>query len=65
MIHRFLLAFLLIMTGTSIGVAQNISDFQKQFQLNITATSTEIKIDGLLEEPIWKTAQKVSIDNKK
>ena len=65
MIHRFLLAFLFIITGTSIGVAQNISDFQKQFQLNITATSTEIKIDGLLEEPIWKMAQKVSIDNKK
>ncbi|TRZ75655.1 MAG: hypothetical protein D4R94_06335 [Chitinophagaceae bacterium] len=65
MIHRFLLAFLLIMTGASIGVSQNISDFQKQFQLNITATSSEIKIDGLLEEPIWKTAQKVSIDNKK
>jgi hypothetical protein len=65
MIQRFLFAFLFIMTGASYGVAQNISDFQKQFQLNITATSSEIKIDGVLEEPIWKTAQKVNIDNKK
>ena len=65
MSHRFLLAFAIVLMASSIGVAQNISDFQKQFQFNITPTSSEIKIDGLLDEPIWKTAQKLSIDNKK
>jgi hypothetical protein len=65
MIQRFLIFNLIIVLFATTGVGQNISDFQKQFQLNITATSSEIKIDGLLDEPIWKQAQKVSIDNKK
>lgn len=65
MIHRFLFAFTIVLMATSVGVAQNISDFQKQFQFNITATNSEIKIDGLLEEPIWKTAQKLNIEYKK
>ena len=36
--------------------AQNISDFQKEFQLNIQPTTSQIVLDGILNEPVWKTA---------
>ncbi|MEI6151507.1 MAG: DUF5916 domain-containing protein [Chitinophagia bacterium] len=36
--------------------AQNISDFQKDFQLNIQPTTNAIVLDGILDEPVWKTA---------
>ncbi len=36
--------------------AQNISEVQKKFQLNIQPTNSPIVLDGILDEPIWKTA---------
>ena len=36
--------------------AQNISEFQKGFQLNIQPTSNTIVLDGILDEAVWKTA---------
>jgi len=36
--------------------AQNISDFQKEFQLNIQPTTNAIVLDGILDEAVWKTA---------
>ena len=38
------------------ATAQNISDFQKGFQLNIQPTSSPILLDGILDEAAWKTA---------
>jgi hypothetical protein len=35
--------------------AQNISEFQKGFQLHILPTTDKIKIDGILDEPVWAT----------
>jgi hypothetical protein len=35
--------------------AQNISEFQKGFQLQIQPTTAKIKIDGILDEPVWAT----------
>jgi len=37
--------------------AQNISEFQKGFQLHILPTSDKIKIDGILDEPVWATTE--------
>ncbi|NBT07443.1 MAG: hypothetical protein EB092_05550, partial [Chitinophagia bacterium] len=37
--------------------AQNISEFQKNFQLNIRPTSSPIVLDGILDEAVWKTAE--------
>ena len=36
--------------------AQNISDFQKEFQVNIKPTTSPIVLDGILEEAVWKNA---------
>ncbi len=40
--------------------AQEISveNFQKEFQLHITASQSPIKIDGILDDSIWQTAEK-------
>jgi len=40
--------------------AQDISieNFQKQFQLHITASHSPIKVDGILDDSIWQTAEK-------
>ncbi len=50
---RILFTFLLMSYVTS---AQNISEFQKDFQLNIQPASSPIVIDGILDEPAWKTS---------
>ena len=44
--------------------AQNISEFQKSFQLHIQPTTVKIKIDGILDEPVWSTSE-VAKDFKK
>jgi len=44
--------------------AQNISDFQKSFQTHIQPTTSKIKIDGILDEPVWATTE-VAKDFKK
>ncbi len=50
----FVLAFLFLGQFTE---AQNISDFQKGFQLHIQPTTAKIKIDGVLDEPVWATTE--------
>ena len=43
--------------------AQNIDSanaIQKKYQLNITKTNTPVKIDGLLDDVIWQTAEKAT-----
>lgn len=49
----FIVLLLLISYFTE---AQNISDFQKGFQLNIQPSNGPIVLDGVLDEPVWKTA---------
>ncbi len=36
--------------------AQNITEYQKHFELHITPTNAAIKIDGVLDEPTWAAA---------
>jgi hypothetical protein len=49
----FLFAFLFFGYFTQ---AQGISDFQKDFQLNIQPTTSPIVLDGILDEAVWRTA---------
>lgn len=45
--------------------AQNITDYQKNYQLELIKTTDVIKIDGILDEPIWGKTKMVRSDNKK
>ena len=47
---------ILIVLFSNNAQAQNISDFQKGFQLNIQPSSSPIVLDGILDESVWKTA---------
>ena len=44
------------------GFAQvrNGETFQKDYQIVISKTQTPVKIDGILDDEVWKKAQKVS-----
>ncbi len=58
MIKRLFFTFFVFITiglCTIVG-AQNISDFQKGFQLNIQPTSSSIVLDGILDEAAWKSS---------
>ena len=46
--------------ASSVSKAQNINveDFQKNFQVHITHTSTPVKVDGILDDSIWTVAEK-------
>jgi hypothetical protein len=44
---------------------QNITEFQKDYQLDLIKTTEVIKIDGILDESIWGKVKMVSSDNKK
>lgn len=59
------IAFILALLATKAVSAQNISDFQKQFQYNIQPTSNKIKIDGVLDEAVWTTTEVAQHFNKK
>jgi len=50
------LALFLMLFATQLLSAQNISEFQKGFQLNIQPSSSTIVLDGVLDEATWKTA---------
>jgi hypothetical protein len=50
------LALFLMLFATQLLSAQNISEFQKGFQLNIQPSSSTIVLDGVLDEAAWKTA---------
>lgn len=45
--------------------AQNITEYQKHFELHLTPTNTPIKVDGVLDEPIWSSATIAKDFNKK
>ena len=56
--------FIIILFSSLTIRAQNISEFQKGYQLNIQPTSAKIKIDGILDEPFWASTE-VAKDFKK
>jgi len=45
--------------------AQKITEFQKDYQLDLIKTTDVIKIDGILDEAIWANTKLVNVDNKK
>ena len=45
--------------------AQNSTEFQKEYQLDLIKTSSVIKIDGILDEEIWASTKQIPVDNKK
>ena len=45
--------------------AQKITEFQKDYQLDLIKTTDVIKIDGILDEAIWASTKLVNADNKK
>ena len=45
--------------------AQKITEFQKDYQLDLIKTTDVIKIDGILDEAIWASANFTNADNKK
>lgn len=47
------------------GQAQNITAYQKDYQIDLVKTNTEIKIDGILDESVWATTKMVYANNKK
>ena len=57
---RFFFPLLFIVLASSVSKAQNINveDFQKNFQVHITHTSTPVKVDGILDDSIWTVAEK-------
>ena len=45
--------------------AQQVTEFQKDYQLDLIKTTDVIKIDGILDEAIWTNTKLVNADNKK
>ena len=45
--------------------AQNITEYQKHFELHITPTNKPIKIDGVLDEAVWSSTEIAKDFNKK
>lgn len=54
----------MLFSSLTIG-AQNLSEFQKSFQFNIHPTTAPIKIDGILDEPVWASTEIAKSFNKK
>lgn len=50
------ICILIVLFFTSSLNAQNITEYQKHFELYITPTNAPIKIDGILDEPVWSAA---------
>jgi hypothetical protein len=46
----------ILLHSSSITNAQAINDYQRDFQLNIQPTTKQIILDGILDEPAWKSA---------
>ena len=51
-----IVSILILLHSSSITNAQAINDYQKDFQLNIQPTTKQIILDGILDEPAWKSA---------
>lgn len=54
---RFTISFFILFFSLVHLKAQKITDFQKNYQLNISPTKSVITIDGILNESIWATTQ--------
>ena len=50
------ICILIVLFFTSSLNAQNITEYQKHFELHISPTNAPIKIDGILDEPVWSAA---------
>ncbi|MFT4535173.1 MAG: hypothetical protein ACI9P5_002538 [Saprospiraceae bacterium] len=56
-VHNSLIIITIILASTFSALAQPaVADFKTVFQLRIKETKTPIKIDGILDDPSWKTA---------
>ena len=70
--YSFSFIFLLALSPTLANNGGGGNDSQQEYQLQISKTSQKIIIDGKLDEPVWKTANKASdfwvsypVDDKK
>ena len=54
--RNVILGFLLCVFCVFTVEGQNITEYQKHFELHITPTNAPIKIDGVLDEPVWAAA---------
>lgn len=52
--------FLLLVSTIASAQVRNGEAFQKDYQLHISRTNAAVKIDGVLDEPIWSTAEKAT-----
>lgn len=62
---RTLLFYCLSISFAANCQAQKITEFQKDYQLDLIKTTDVIKIDGILDEAIWANTKLVNADNKK
>ena len=51
-----IVSIFILLHSSSVTNAQAINDYQKDFQLNIQPTTKQIILDGILDEPAWKSA---------
>ncbi len=56
---------LLLLISPRLLDAQAMTEYQKNFQLNIKPTTEQIKIDGILDEPVWAIAELAKDFHKK
>jgi hypothetical protein len=50
----------LFLFGHLFGQSLGIENFQKEFQIHISSAVSTVKIDGILDDSIWNTAEKKS-----
>ena len=63
--RNLFLSIIFLFLLNSNGWAQNISEFQKTYQYQINPTTDKIKIDGVLDEAVWGTAEVAKDFHKK
>jgi len=62
---KYLVFYCLSISFAVTGEAQKITEFQKDYQLDLIKTSAVINIDGILDEAIWASTKLIHADNKK
>ena len=63
---KILFYFIVLQSFITLQVsAQGITEFQKDYQLNINSTKNTIIIDGILDEPIWASLKPIGDFKKK
>ena len=60
MIKKINTVLLILLLSFLKGASQNSSDFREKFKINIHKATSKIKIDGLLDEDSWQTADQTS-----